>query len=39
MRTILTLALLASSLMLAGCFHHQEAVMTEPLPPPSAPIK
>jgi hypothetical protein len=30
---------LAVSLMLAGCFHHQQAVATEPLPPPAAPIK
>jgi uncharacterized lipoprotein YajG len=34
MRTILALAILASSLMLAGCFHHNQAVYAEPLPPP-----
>jgi uncharacterized lipoprotein YajG len=34
MRTIVTLALLASSVMLAGCFHHGQAVYAEPLPPP-----
>jgi hypothetical protein len=36
MRTIVTLALLASSIMLAGCFHHGQAVYAEPLPPPVA---
>jgi uncharacterized lipoprotein YajG len=34
MRTIVTLAILASSVMLAGCFHHGQAVYAEPLPPP-----
>jgi len=38
MRMIVTLAILASSIMLAGCFHHRQAVYAEPLPPPvSAP--
>ncbi len=34
MRTILVLSILATSLMLAGCFHHRQAVYAEPLPPP-----
>jgi hypothetical protein len=36
MRTIITLAILASSIMLAGCFHHRQAVYAEPRPPPVA---
>jgi hypothetical protein len=41
MRTILALAILATSLMLGGCFHHNQAVYAEPLPPPmhNPPIK
>jgi hypothetical protein len=32
--------LLAMSLGLGGCFHHQQAVAAEPLPPPvSKPLK
>jgi len=34
MRTVLALAILASSVALAGCFHHRQAVYAEPLPPP-----
>jgi hypothetical protein len=34
MRTIVALAILASSVALAGCFHHRQAVYAEPLPPP-----
>jgi hypothetical protein len=34
MRTVVALAILASSVVLAGCFHHQQAVYAEPLPPP-----
>lgn len=40
MRTILALAVLATSMMLGGCFHHNQAVYAEPLPPPvNAPVK
>ena len=42
MRTILAFAILATSLMLGGFFHHNQAVYAEPLPPPPlshAPIK
>lgn len=41
MRMLLALAILATSLMLGGCFHHDQAVYAEPLPPPvhNAPIK
>jgi hypothetical protein len=40
MRTILALAILATSLTLGGCFHHNQAVYAEPLPPPvNAPVK
>jgi hypothetical protein len=34
MRTVVALAILATSVMLAGCFHHRQAVYAEPLPPP-----
>jgi uncharacterized lipoprotein YajG len=34
MRTVVALAILASSVILAGCFHHRQAVYAEPLPPP-----
>jgi hypothetical protein len=34
MRTVVALAILASSVVLAGCFHHRQAVYAEPLPPP-----
>jgi hypothetical protein len=34
MRTIALLALMAASIALGGCFHHQQAVYAEPLPPP-----
>jgi hypothetical protein len=34
MRTIVLLALVATSIALGGCFHHQQAVYAEPLPPP-----
>ena len=38
MRTILVLAMLAAaSTMLGGCFHHNQAVYAEPLPPPMNP--
>lgn len=38
MRTVLVLAMLAAaSTMLGGCFHHNQAVYAEPLPPMSAP--
>jgi len=40
MRNVLALAILAGSLMLGGCFHHNQAVYAEPLPPPvNAPVK
>jgi hypothetical protein len=41
MRMLLAFAILATSLMLGGCFHHNQAVYAEPLPPPvhNAPIK
>jgi hypothetical protein len=34
MRTILALAILATSLMLGGCFHHGQYAYAEPLAPP-----
>jgi hypothetical protein len=34
MRIVVALAILASSVVLAGCFHHRQAVYAEPLPPP-----
>jgi hypothetical protein len=34
MRTILALAILATSLMLGGCFHHNQGYSYEPLPAP-----
>jgi hypothetical protein len=34
MRIAVALAMLATSVMLAGCFHHGQAVYAEPLPPP-----
>ena len=34
MRTAVALAILASSVVLAGCFHHRQAVYAEPLPQP-----
>jgi hypothetical protein len=37
MRIILALALLGASLALSGCFHHNQAVYAEPLPPPAHP--
>ncbi|MGB8070399.1 MAG: hypothetical protein WCF38_22340 [Pseudolabrys sp.] len=37
MRIILALALLGASLSLSGCFHHNQAVYAEPLPPPAHP--
>ena len=37
MRIILALALLGASLLLSGCFHHNQAVYAEPLPPPAHP--
>lgn len=37
MRTIALLAIVAASIALGGCFHHQQAVYAEPLPPISTP--
>ena len=37
MRIIVALALLGASLSLSGCFHHNQAVYAEPLPPPAHP--
>jgi hypothetical protein len=37
MRTIAFLSLVAASIALGGCFHHQQAVYAEPLPPMSNP--
>jgi hypothetical protein len=35
MRTIVALVIIAAtSTMLGGCFHHNQAVYAEPLPPP-----
>jgi hypothetical protein len=34
MRTIVAFVVLAASTMLGGCFHHNQAVYAEPLPPP-----
>jgi hypothetical protein len=31
MRTIVALAVIAATLALGGCFHHRQAVYTEPL--------
>jgi uncharacterized lipoprotein YajG len=40
MRTVVALVILATSVMLAGCFHHRQAVSAEPLyEPRQAPIK
>ncbi|HEV7462523.1 MAG TPA: hypothetical protein VGN85_01215 [Methyloceanibacter sp.] len=41
MRTIVTLAVMAASMTLGGCFHHcQQGYITELPPPPiSTPIK
>ena len=40
MRTVLALAILATSLMLGGCFHHNQEAYAERLPPPvNAPVK
>ena len=36
MRTILALAIIATSLVLGGCFHHSQQVYSEDLPPPPA---
>jgi hypothetical protein len=38
MRTIVALAVIAASLALGGCFHHQQ-VYTEELPPTTTPLK
>jgi len=34
MRIILTVAILATSAMLGGCFHHSQVYTAEALPPP-----
>ena len=34
MRIMVALVLLAASLSLGGCFHHNQAAYAEPLPPP-----
>ena len=41
MRTVLALAILAASLMLGGCFHHDQTAYAEPLAAPqvNAPVK
>ena len=38
MRTMFALAVVAASLALGGCFHHQQ-VYTAELPPASTPLK
>ncbi len=38
MRTIVALAVIAASLALGGCFHHEQ-VYTEELPPSATPLK
>jgi hypothetical protein len=37
MRIMIAFAILASSLALGGCFHHNQAAYAEPLPPMSHP--
>ncbi len=39
MRIMLIFTVIATSLMLAGCFHHGQQVYAEPLPPVAPPIK
>jgi hypothetical protein len=34
MRIILAFAILATSVALSGCFHHNQGAYSEPLPPP-----
>jgi ABC-type uncharacterized transport system auxiliary subunit len=36
-KVLVTLAVLAASITLGGCFHHQQTYTAEVLPPPSAP--
>ena len=38
MRTIVALAVIATSLALGGCFHHDQVYSTE-LPPATTPLK
>jgi hypothetical protein len=39
-KVIAALAIMAVGLTLGGCFHHhQQAVVTEPLPPAAPPLK
>jgi len=38
MRTIVVLAVIAASLALGGCFHHDQVYSTE-LPPATTPLK
>jgi hypothetical protein len=38
MRTIVALAVIAASLALGGCFHHQQVYSAE-LPPATTPLK
>jgi len=37
--SVVAALLLAISLGLGGCFHHNQAVYAEPLPPPNHPLK
>jgi hypothetical protein len=34
MRIIIAFAILATSLALGGCFHHNQEAYSEPMPPP-----
>lgn len=34
MRTLVTLAVIAASLALGGCFHHSQQIYSAELPPP-----
>jgi len=37
MRLIIAFTIIAGCVGLGGCFHHNSAVMTEPLPPVASP--
>lgn len=39
MRTIVILAVLATTMALGGCFHHSQQVYTAELPPAAPPLK
>jgi hypothetical protein len=39
MRIVLTIAVIAASVALGGCFHHHQSYAVETLPPPAPPLK